>query len=202
MDLKSFEQAKLYALQRLEHELSPGLYYHSLEHTTQDVVPATERFAAGEGIQREDLTLLLTAAWFHDLGFIEVRVGHEAVGARLASEVLPGFGYSQAQIQVIQGIILATVVPQGPVSLLEQILADADLDVLGRDDFWSRNTALRRELAFFGKEFPDIEWFSGQHKFISTHTYFTATARALRDTGQIKSVALLQSRLAELGSGE
>ena len=202
MDANSLEQAKHYVQQRLERELSPGLYYHSLDHTTQDVVPAAERFAAGEGIQGEDLILLLTAAWFHDLGFIEVRVGHESVGARLASEVLPGLGYSQAQIRVIQGIILATIVPQGPISLLEQILADADLDVLGREDFWSRNNALRRELAFFGKEFTDLEWFSGQDKFISTHTYFTATARALRDTGQAKSVALLQARLAELGSGE
>ena len=111
------------------------------------------------------------------------------------------WGYNQAQIQVIQGIILATVVPQGPASLFEQILADADLDVLGWDDFWPRNIALRRELAFFGKEFTDIEWFSGQFKFVSTHTYFTAAARALRDAGQIKSVALLQGRLAELGSG-
>jgi len=62
MNAQSFEQAKNYSLHRLEKELSPGLFYHSLEHTTHDVVPATEKFAAGEGIQGENLTLLLTAA--------------------------------------------------------------------------------------------------------------------------------------------
>jgi uncharacterized protein len=200
MDSKSFELAKQYALQRLERELSQGLYYHSLEHTTQDVVPATEHFAAGEGIQGEDLTLLLTGAWFHDLGFIETRLGHEAVGARLAGEVLPGLGYDADQIKAIQAIIMATVVPQGPVTILEQILADADLDVLGREDFWPRNIALRRELAFFGKEFTDVEWFSSQLKFISAHTYFTSTARAMRNANQIESIALLQRALAELGA--
>jgi len=200
MDAQSFEQAKQYALQRLEQELSPGLYYHSLEHTTDDVVPATVRFAAGEGIQDEDLTLLLTGAWFHDLGFIETRPGHEAVGARLASEVLPGFGYIPAQIQTVQGIIMATVVPQGPTTILEKILADADLDVLGREDFWPRNIALRRELAFFGKEFLDVEWYSSQLRFVESHTYFTATARAIRDAGQLESIARLKRVLAGLGS--
>ena len=93
---------------------------------------------------------------------------------------------------------MATVVPQGPVTILEQILADADLDVLGRDDFMLRNGNLRRELAFFGQEFTDAQWFSGQLKFVGTHTYFTASARALRDAGQVKNVADLKKKLAEI----
>lgn len=197
----SFEQAKQYARQRLERELSPGLTYHSLEHTSQDVVPAAQVFAGGEGIQGGDLTLLLTAAWFHDLGFIEVRAGHEAVGIRLASEVLPGLGYSAAELQVVAGIIQATVVPQQPATLLEEIMADADLDVLGRDDFWPRNVKLRQEAAFFGKEFTDAEWYAGQLKFVEPHTYFTATARALRDAGQRQSVAQLRRAQEESDSG-
>lgn len=196
----SFEQAKQYARQRLARELSPGLTYHSLEHTSEDVVPATQAFAAGEGIQGDELTLLLTAAWFHDLGFIEVRAGHEAVGIRLATEVLPGLGYSAAELQVIAGIIQATVVPQQPLTRLEEIMADADLDVLGRDDFWPRNVKLRQETAFFGKAFTDAEWYTGQLKFVEAHTYFTATARALREVGHRQSVALLRRALEESNS--
>ncbi len=198
MDTYNFEQAKQYAIDRLEKELSPGLYYHSLLHTTDDVVPAAAKFAEGEGIQGEDLELLLTAAWFHDLGFIEIRAGHEVVSARFASDVLPGFGYSAAQIEIIKGIIMATVVPQSPKTILEQIMADADLDVLGREDFLPRNLNLRRELAFFGQEFSDTQWFSGQLKFVESHTYFTAAARALRDAGQIKNVDELKKKLAEI----
>ncbi len=197
----SFEHAKQYARQRLERELSPELTYHSLEHTSQDVVPAAQVFAAGEGIQGDDLRLLLTAAWFHDLGFIEVRPGHEAVGIRLAAEVLPGLGYSAAELQVVAGMIQATVVPQQPTTLLEEILADADLDVLGRDDFWPRNVKLRQETAFFGKAFTDADWYAGQLMFVEAHTYFTATARALRDAGQRQSVALLRRALEKGNSG-
>ena len=198
MDKYNFEQAKQYALQRLQKELSPGLYYHGLIHTIDDVVPATEKFAEGEGVNGESLNLLLTAAWFHDLGFIEVRVGHEVVGARIASEVLPGFGYSEEQIQIVKGIIMATVVPQSPLTILERIMADADLDVLGRDDFMLRNSNLRREQAFFGQEFTDPQWFSGQLKFVESHIYFTASARALRDAGQVKNVADLRKKLEEI----
>lgn len=198
MDNRNFEQAKQYALGRLKKELSSGLYYHGLDHTTNDVIPAVEKFAEGEGIQGEYLDLLLTAAWFHDLGFIEVRAGHEVAGARIASEVLPGFGYSAEQIQIIRGIIMATVIPQSPKTILEQIMADADLDVLGRDDFMLRNGNLRRELAFFGQEFTDIQWFSGQLKFAESHAYFTATARKLRDEVQAKNVAELKKKLEEL----
>lgn len=197
MGKQIFELAKQYAFQRLEKELSSGLYYHGLRHTVDDVIPATEKFTEGEGIIGEDLDLLLTAAWFHDIGFVEVRAGHELVGARIALEILPGFGYDQAQVKVIQGIIMATLIPQSPVTLLEQILADADLDVLGRDDFMLRNANLRRELAFFGQEFSDIQWFSGQLKFVERHTYFTESARVLRIEGQAKNVAIMRKKLEE-----
>ena len=198
MNKLGFEKAKQYALRRLEKELPPGFYYHSPEHTKSDVVPAAARLAAGEGIQGEDLTLLMTAAWFHDLGFIETRAGHEMVGVRFASEALPGFGYNPAQIQTIKGIILATIVPQNPLNHLEQIMADADLDVLGRSDFMQTNENLRRELAFFGKEFTDLEWFSGQLKFVETHHYFTGTARSLRNETKAQNILDMKKRLALL----
>lgn len=192
---QNFEQARQYAYGRLEKELPPGLYYHNLRHTLEDVVPAAEVFARGERVQGEDLGLLLTAAWFHDLGFIEVRSGHEVVSARLALEALPGFGYTALQVKIIQDIIMATVLPQSPATLLEQIMADADLDVLGRDNFLSNNDNLRREMAFFGQEFSDAQWYSGQLKFVESHVYFTATARTLREAGKQKSIAVMKKKL-------
>ena len=198
MENQNFEQAKQYALRRLEKELSVGLYYHGLSHTSDDVVLAVANFAKCEAIKGEDLDLLLTAAWFHDLGFIEARAGHEAAGARIALEVLPGFGYSEELVQIAKGIILATLVPPSPKTILEEIMADADLDVLGRDDFMFRNNNLRRELAFFGQDFTDTQWFSGQLKFIESHVYFTATARKLRNEVHAQNVAELKKKLKEV----
>jgi uncharacterized protein len=108
-----FERARQYALERLERELAASLTYHSLAHTRDEVVPATERLAAMEGVTGEPLLLLRTAAYFHDLGFVERRSGHEVASAQIAEQVLPGFGYSLAQIQAIRGMILATEIDPG-----------------------------------------------------------------------------------------
>ncbi len=198
MEAQNFEQAKQYALQRLEKELSPNLIYHGIGHTRDDVVPTVVTLANMEGIKGEALYLLLTAAWFHDLGFIEQPSHHEQISTRYATEVLPGFGYTVEQIEIIRWIIYATILPQDPKTPLEKIMADADLDVLGRDDFMLFNSNLRRELALAGRNYTDAEWYAGQIKFVEGHIYFTASARTLRDTGQAKNLAELKKKLAEI----
>ena len=201
MDQPDFERAKRYALERLEQELLPIMLYHSVAHTRDDVVPAAERLAALEGVDGEPLLLLRTAAYYHDLGHVEQYTNHEAIGARIAAEVLPHLGYSAAHIQVISDIIMATKLPQSPRTLLEEIMADADLDILGRDDFLARNQDLRAERAALGMPTTDEEWYSGQLEFIQTHRYFTAAARSLRDAkkqqnikGMIKLLEKCQDR--------
>ena len=77
-----FDDARQYAVQRLERELSPNLLYHGIMHTRDDVVPAVEALAAQEGVQEGPGSLLVTAAWFHDLGFIESATDHELISAR------------------------------------------------------------------------------------------------------------------------
>ena len=196
--MQNFERAKQYALHRLEQELSPDLYYHGISHTRDDVVPAAERLAGMEEIRGESLHLLLTAAWFHDLGFVEQAPHHELISARIAVEVLPGFGYTDKQVEVVRWAILATAVPQSPTTLLEQILVDADLDVLGREDFLSRNRDLRRELASLGKSFTDAEWYASQLKFLKAHTYFTASARKIRDERKQVNISEIKLRLEKL----
>lgn len=198
MDAQNFGQARQYALHRLEWELPQNLLYHGITHTRDDVVPAAELLAGMEGIQGESLSLLLTAAWFHDLGFVEQPLYHELISARIAGEVLPGFEYTNEQVEIVRWAILATALPQSPTSLLEEILTDADLDVLGRDDFMLRNGNLRRELSFFGKVYSDAEWYTGQLKFVESHTYFTISARTLRDAGKSRNVADLKRILEEL----
>ena len=198
MNSQIFEQARRYAIDLLEHELSQALLYHGIAHTHYEVVPAVERLAGMEGIQGESLYLLLTAAWFHDIGYVEQAIHHELIGARMAVQVLPSFGYSDSEVEIVRWAILATALPQSPTSLLEEILADADLDVLGREDFMQRNQDLRRELSLLGKEFTDEQWYTRQIQFVEEHQYFTASARSSRDTQKSLNIAVLKNRLKEL----
>src|SRR3954471_23487260 len=101
---RNFEHARAYALQRLERELPPALTYHSLAHTRDDVAPATLRLAAIAGVSGHQRMLLHTAAYFHDIGFVMQRADHESIGVQIAADVLPSFGYSPAQIEIIHGM--------------------------------------------------------------------------------------------------
>ncbi|HEX9372313.1 MAG TPA: HD domain-containing protein [Roseiflexaceae bacterium] len=197
MSWPDFERARSYALERLERELSPMLFYHSLAHTRDEVAPATQRLAELTRVGGEALLLLRTAAYYHDIGFVERRDDHESIGARIAAAALPDFGYTPPQVDAIRGMIIATRLPQAPRTLLEQLLADADLDVLGREDFLARNQALREELAAEGIRSADAQWYADQLRFMRAHRYWTAAAQSARGALKLQNIARLAQLLAE-----
>lgn len=184
----NYQAAIAYAIETLNNELPPFLTYHSAWHTTDDVLPAAMLFAQLSGVSDDEQRLLEVAAAFHDIGFVYTLEEHEHKGVEVVGEVLPQYRFSAAQITHIQNLILATRLPQSPQNLLEMILADADLDLLGRDDFFERNRALRQELENLGKEMSDKAWYEGQLKFLEAHKYFTATAEQVRGEGKRKHI--------------
>lgn len=196
-----FDGARRYALARLAQELAPELVYHSVSHTRDDVLPAAARLAALEAVGAEDRELLLTAAAFHDLGFVADSVEHEEAGIQIARTMLPQFGFTATQIAVVCAIIQATILPQRPQTLLEAIMADADLDVLGRDDFLLRNERLRAEMAARGQVVTDVIWYRQQLSFLGSHSYFTNAARTLRSKAKQRNMDVLATRLRLLDNG-
>ena len=188
--------ASSYALARLAHELPLTLCYHSIAHTRDDVLPALEHLIATLDVTSENLLLLRTAAYYHDLGFVERYDEHETASAQIASNVLPQFGYTSSQIAQIVGMIMATQLPQSPTTLLEQTLADADLDVLGRDDFLPLCHCLRDELWHTGVIMSDAAWYRQQLALLQDHQYWTPAARSRRDAQKQRNMVLLEHLLA------
>lgn len=197
MECLDVDGAVAWALDRLRTDLSPDLIYHNLWHTECDVIPAAKRLARHSNRSKEESDLLQVAAAFHDVGFVEVYEGHEQKGAQMAGEVLPRYGFSPRQVAAVQGMILATALPQSPQNSLEALLADADLDVLGRDDFFERNRALREELLLRGEEMSLQKWYAAQLRFLQEHSYFTPAAKALRGETKEANMVRLKQLLRE-----
>lgn len=197
MSQPDFEGAKQYALARLANELPTTTVYHSLFHTQDDVVPAAKQFADIEGIKGNDLLCLMTAAYFHDLGHIQQAKDHEDISAAIAREVLPRFSYSPSQVSLITQLIMETKLPQSPPTLLAQIIVDADMNSLGRDDFLATSLKLKAELEASGVSFTKLEWLTRQHNFLQQHRFFTRAARQLRDEGKQRNLKLLERLIAE-----
>lgn len=181
------EKAKLYIFEKLNRELPKTLHYHSVDHVL-DVLNASEHIAFLEGITGEDLLLLKTAAMYHDSGFTVQGKDHEHFGCELVKKMLPSFNYNEDQITKICGMIMATKIPQTPNNLLEQIICDADLDYLGRDDYWEISNDLFKEINET-TTLVEIDWLKIQINFLEQHHYFTKTAINER---KLKKVAYTQ----------
>jgi class 3 adenylate cyclase/predicted metal-dependent HD superfamily phosphohydrolase len=190
----NYYKAEHHIMKILEEQLSPKLHYHSITHTV-DVVKSIERIALLEGVTDEGLFLLKSAASYHDAGFIESYDNNEPNGARLAEEILPNYGYSKEHIAIIKELIYVTAIPHKPKNHLEEIICDADLDYLGREDFHEIADKLRVELRENGKINSDRKWDEIQVAFLTNHRYFTQTAINTRNEGKAKHLEEIKERL-------
>ena len=177
-----YQKVKEDIIGRLRAELNPLLAYHNADHTL-DVLEAATRLAGLENINGHDRDLLLTAALFHDTGMLQTYAGHEEASAEIAHEILPAYGYHTADINTIAGMILTTQIPQSAGTHLEKMLCDADLDYLGRDDFFMIAHQLRYEWNVLNFRHTTLrEWYELQIIFLENHRFFTQTAREMRET--------------------
>lgn len=176
----NYEKARQFILEKLEKELPQNLHYHSIHHTI-DVCDAVERIGLLENISSEEIILVKTAALYHDSGFIYQYLKNEPVGVEIARKSLPEFNYSDQEIDLISEIIMATQIPQTSKNLLEEIMCDADLDYLGRDDFHPIADSLKQELMEHQMVKSDKHWDEIQISFLTQHKYFTKTANRLRN---------------------
>lgn len=175
------ESAKKYILNLLKEKLPKYLTYHCLEHTI-DVYTEAQRIAQSEKIYSEnDLNLILTAALFHDSGFIESELNHEQQSCLISKDTLPQFDYKETEINKICEIIMATKIPQSPLCKLAEVLCDADLDYLGRTDFDEISDSLFEEFKFRKIISDSKSWDLVQFNFFNSHHYFTKTNKELRN---------------------
>lgn len=158
---------------------SINLLYHNAEHT-KDVVTAAEQIADYYQLNDREYFILMTAAWFHDVGhYIENdTMEHEERGVELANTYLEEKGIGSGVITDVANAILATKLPQNPQTLVEQILCDADVFHLGTDTFNEKNKLLRKETeAVKNVKISKEVWREETIRFFEAHQYHTDYCR-------------------------
>ncbi|UOE51837.1 HD domain-containing protein [Mucilaginibacter sp. SMC90] len=188
------EQAGAFILDKIKIELPEHFHYHNADHAL-DVYTAAKQIAEGEGVKGYDLELLLTAAYYHDSGFLFGQVNHEVGSCKNARQYLPHFGYTSDEIEQVCDIIMATQMPQNPHNHLGQIICDADLDYLGRNDFFILSKRLFSELVITDHLESELEWDRQQVKFLQSHHYFTQTALGLRAEGKNEHLKVITTKI-------
>jgi len=188
-----YEKLKERILDLLDEQLPGDLTYHGTHHTL-DVLDVCNAYIERGSIEERDALLLRTGVLFHDFGFTHSSDDHERNGAILAEKVLSDFGYSPEEIKTVEGLIMATKIPQKPETELEKIICDADLDYLGRDDYYPISDTLFQELKSLGKIETEKEWNALQIGFLEAHNYHTTFAIENRQPEKEKRIAELKAK--------
>ena len=171
--------AEKYVFELLEDKLPQHLNYHNVHHTKY-VLSKAIYIANKEDITEEDLLLLRTAVVLHDAGFIGSNIDeHEEESCKIARDILPGFEYTEQQIELVCKMIMATKSLQAPKNLLEKILCDANLYYLGTEEFFDFAENLFQERTNLNMIKDRKEWFQTEIKFLSLHSYYTETGSEL-----------------------
>lgn len=158
----------------LRNELAHTFIYHNFGHTRR-VVKSVEELIEGEGIGAEDAEILLIAAWFHDIGYINVIDEHEEESAKIASAYLKDRNYDAAAIDKVVGLIRSTKMSYVPVTDLEKIINDADNSHFGKKGYRDICDLLREEWEQQDlNKFTDVEWIQENITFFTKyHRFYT-----------------------------
>lgn len=176
-----------FIVEKMRRELPEFVVYHSVEHTL-DVHEAALRLAKLEGLDSAATRLVSAAALLHDSGITVSFKDHEDISADIAEQYLPSFGFKPEEIEVIKQMIITTKLPQSASTIESQILCDADLDYLGRADFFVIAQKLRLEWELSGNKINLCDWYIIQMDFLRKHKYFTESALKLREKRKLENL--------------
>lgn len=191
-----FNSLRESVLQDLLNNLPARLPYHDYAHTL-DVVRASHEYGTQAGLDEASMDLLLTASLLHETGIMKGYQGHEHESAAYARRILPGYGYTVNQIKTIEQLILETELSNEPGGLLSQILRDADLDYLGRPDYFAIAHKLRLEWMYLNNYPKSLKvWYEEQLNFLQNHKYYTIWATQARSQGLEENIKLIRELLS------
>ncbi len=108
-------------------------------------------------------------------------------------------GYKPNEIVKVQKMILSTDLEREPKAHVEKILCDADLDHLGREDFFKLDGKVREGRRARGIDVSDeAKWYKGTLEFIKKHQYYTESQKKLREKEKQKNIKRLLKKLENI----
>jgi hypothetical protein len=189
-----FKKIESYAVDVLSEKRICGLVYHNIKHT-RNVVRNVEIIGLHEEVSEEEMFILKTAAWFHDLGYINTYDGHEDESKIIAKKFLIKEGAVEFIIDSVLSAIDATRVPQKPKNKLEEIIADADLFDLGTEAYFELSECLFSEWNDCGKQGEINRMWEISLEFMKGHTYFTSYGIIFLTPVKQAHISTLEKRL-------
>jgi uncharacterized protein len=193
--MRNFKEVEQHIVSILKRDLPNNLYYHGLHHT-MDVLRSAELIGKQEKLSEKEMLLLKIAVLYHDAGFTRAYRNHEEIGCDMAKADLPGFGFTAEEIEQVCGMIMATKIPQNPNNKMENVIADADLEYLGTEDFERIGRTLFDEIKIYLNVESERQWNIIQMNFLKSHSYHTNFCKKHREAVKQKHLKEIEKIVA------
>ena len=177
-----------------------GFYYHQYNHSLE-VMHRAIYLAEKEKLENNEIELLALAWLFHDSWFIIQYDNNEYIGAKIAKNYLKSILYPEESIAIIEQLITVTAPNKKPRNILEKIIKDADLDNLGRKDFFEQNQKMKQELETIKKiKLLNPDWTHASLALLKDYTFYTKTQQKERGETKIENRKILEKMIKNLDS--
>ncbi len=199
-DSPLLEKTRNYVEQLLSDKLPEHFVYHNIQHT-YDVVSAAVEIAQKTHLRKEQMEIVIMAAYLHDVGYINQADNHEQQSIELSKRFLKNQKVDEHYIDEVIGCIEATKMPQNPKNLLQEVLCDADLYHLSSKEYFDKAELLRAEFSSVEKDdISESEWLDMSTLFIGNHQYFTEYGKRVLGPKKDQNLKKIKKRLKALNA--
>lgn len=183
----------------LDEHLPSGITYHDLDHTRY-VAEQARIIGRKSGLTEKEQEIAETAAWFHDIGFINTVEDHEGESQKMARKFLSSRGVTDAVIDHVHRCIEATKMPQDPGDdPVAAVVCDADMSYLSEDFYIERTKLLREEWNNTREnKISKKDYYLETIELFNLHQYYTEYARQHLTAGKQRNLQVLLERLSRL----
>jgi class 3 adenylate cyclase len=183
-------------IKMFDEEAPPDLYFHN-SSLLKNVCAQVDLLSNAEQLNDEDYIRLKLAAMFLFTGYISDYENSAAASCRLAEEMMPGYGFSDEDLQKTKQLIMNSNSGHQE-SLSDKILFDSRFDYLGRIDYVRLIEKLLKEETQYGKAADKKAWVQDQRKLLSKNEFLTGTAKLLRSVSSDEQMAALNDYTKDL----
>lgn len=189
-------EAERFASDILRNEIPEGYTYHTLDHTLE-VVKNAIYIGSKENLSEDEMNMLVVAAWFHDVGYVNKYAGHETESAAMADKFLEQHDVDKSIRDIVVDCILSTTFPQQAKTKIAEVLCDADFIHLGQSSYFDQARKLYQEQKSAGvAALSKIDFEKESIKVFEQHQYFTNYCRdSLTETKQ-KNLERIKEKIA------
>ncbi len=149
-------KAEQYVQELLIEKLPEEFVFHNFDHA-QEVASQCADLTEDSELSEEEREDLILAGWFHDVGFVGGKDGHEERSAQQARKFLEQQQHPNERIERVEQLIMSTHPDHEPKNELECLLYDARWSFVGRKRFARRGELLQIEKEKLAGEEKSLE---------------------------------------------